>query len=145
MVTIAIGDRLSAADVRGAHSHDLDRLLGEFDSLLRLMPSEAYDAVNESGQAPIARHVDHCLDLIETLLFVGAAQVIAYQAHGGVVGDPAASLRRIRVLQHLGLSWPGRSLDRIISVEQTIWPLGLAQRGWSTLGDELAFVGESRR
>ena len=140
MVTIAIGDRLSGADVRVAPSHGLNRLLGEFDSLLQLMPPEAYDAVAESGQAPIARHVDHCLDLIETLLSVGAAHVIAYQARGGVVGDLAASLRRIRELQNLALSWPGRSLDGIICVEQTIWPLGLSERGWSTLGDELAFV-----
>lgn len=141
MVTIAIDGRLSGADVRVAPSHELDRLLGEFDSLLRLMPSEAYCVVNESGQAPIARHVNHCLDLIETLLSVGAAQVIAYQARGGVVGDLAASRRRIRELQHLRLGWPGgRSLDGIICVEQTIGPLGLAERGWSTIGNELAFV-----
>ena len=140
VVTIAIGDRLSGADVPVTPSHGLNRLLGEFDSLLRLMPPEAYRAVPESGQVPIARHVEHCLDLIETLLSVGAAHVIAYQARGGVAGDLAESHRRIRELQKLGLSWPGRSLDGIICVEQTIWPLDLSQRGWSTLGDELAFV-----
>jgi hypothetical protein len=140
VVTIAIGDRLSGADVRVAPSHELDRLLGEFDSLLRLMPPEAYDAATESGQSSIARYVDHSLDLIETLLSLGTAHVMVYQARSGVVGDLAASLRRIRELQNLALNWPGRSLDGIICVEQTIWPLDLSERGWSTLGDELAFV-----
>ena len=140
MVTTTIGELTSGADVRVAPSYGLNRLLGEFESLLRVIPPEAYYAVTQRGQAPIARHVDHCLDLIETLLSVGAAHVIAYQAWGGVVGDLDSSLRRIRELRNLGLSWPGRSLDGIICVEQTIWSLGLAERGWSTLGDELAFV-----
>ena len=140
MVTTTIGELTSGADVRVAPSYGLNRLLAEFESLLRVIPPEAYYAVTQRGQAPIARHVDHCLDLIETLLSVGAAHVIAYQAWGGVVGDLDSSLRRIRELRNLGLSWPGRSLDGIICVEQTIWSLGLAERGWSTLGDELAFV-----
>jgi uncharacterized damage-inducible protein DinB len=140
VVTTAIGDRSSEAGVSVTASHGINRLLAEFDSLLRLMPPEAYYSVPQSGQAPIARHVGHCLDLIETLLSVGAGHVIAYQARGGVVGDLAASLGRIRELQNLGLSWPGRSLDGIICVEQAVWPLDLAERGWSTLGDELAFV-----
>ena len=140
MVTTAIGELTSGADVQAARSYGLNRLLGEFESLLRVIPPEAYYTVTQSGQAPIARHVDHCLDLIETLLSVGAAHVIAYQARGGAVGDLDSSLRRIRELQNLGLSWPGRSLDGIICVEQTIWPVGRAERGWSTLGDELAFV-----
>ena len=73
MVTTAIGELASGADVRAAPSYGLNRLLGEFESLLRVIPPEAYYAVTQSGQAPVARHVDHCLDLIETLLSVGAA------------------------------------------------------------------------
>jgi uncharacterized damage-inducible protein DinB len=140
VATIAIGDRMSGADFRVAPSYGLNRLLCEFESLLRLIPPEAYTAVTESGEAPIARHVRHSLDLIETLLSAGAAHAIAYRPRGGVAGDPSASLRRVQALQNLGVSWPGRSLDGIICVEQPIWPLGLAERGWSTLGNELAFV-----
>jgi hypothetical protein len=88
-VTTAIRDLTSGADVRVAPSYGLNKLLGEFESLLRVIPPEAYYAVTQSGQAPVARHVDHCLDLIETLLSVGAAHVIAYQARGGVGGDLA--------------------------------------------------------
>jgi uncharacterized damage-inducible protein DinB len=115
-------------------------LLDEFDSLLRLMPSEAYDAVIESGQASIARHVDYSLDLIATLLTARAGHVIAYRPRDGVDGDLAGSLRRIQQLRDLSLDWPGRSLDAITCVEQTMSPLDLAARGWSTLGNELAFV-----
>lgn len=140
MVTIAISEDVNGPDVRVTPSHGLNRLLAEFDSLLRLMPPEAYDAVTDSGQASVARQVDHCLGLIETLLSIGPAHVIEYQARGGAVGDLGASLRRIRDLQNLGLHWPGRSLDGIICVEETIWAPGLTERGWSTLGDELAFV-----
>jgi hypothetical protein len=102
VVTTAIGDLTSGADIRVAPSYALNRLRDEFESLLRVIPPEAYYAVTQSGQAPVARHVDHCLDLIETLLSVGAAHVIAYQARGGVGGDLAASLRRIRELQNSG-------------------------------------------
>jgi hypothetical protein len=130
VVTTAIGNLTSGADVRVAPSYGLNRLLGEFESLLRVIPPEAYDALTQAGEAPIARHVAYCLDLIETLLSVGAAHVIAYQARGGVC-DLAASLRRIRELQNLGLSWPGRSLDGITCVADD---LASGSRGTGMVG-----------
>ena len=140
MVTIAVGERVIGADVRVTPSDQLNRLLAEFDALLQLMPPEAYDAVAEGGQTSIAGHVDRCLDLIETLLSADPSHVIEYDVRGGIVRDLATSLRKIRELQKRSRHWPGRSLDGIVCVEEMVWPLGLSERGWSTLGDELAFV-----
>jgi uncharacterized damage-inducible protein DinB len=140
VVTLAIEERFRGANVSDEPSYALHRLLGEFDSLLRVMPMEAYDTVIDGGQASIAQHVDDSLDLIETLLTARAAQVIAYRPRGDVGGDLACSLRRVQRLQNLSVDWPGRSLDAVTCVEQTIWPLDLTERGWSTLGNELVFV-----
>ena len=141
-MTTATTERASGAGLRRvAPPYGLERLLGEFESLLRHTPAAAYNAAPESGEAPIARHVGRCLDSIETLLSARAARIIVYGPRGGgVVGDLAASLRRVEELQDLLINWPGCSLDGIICVEQPVWPLGLDERGWSTLGNELAFV-----
>ena len=141
-MTTAIIERASGADLRRvAPAYVLERLLREFESLLRQIPAAAYTAAPESGEATIARHVSRCLDSIETLLSARAARVVVYgPTDGGVPGDLAAGLRRIEELRDLLVNWPGCSLDGIICVEQPIWPLGLDERGWSTLGNELAFV-----
>jgi uncharacterized damage-inducible protein DinB len=140
VVTLATEERLRGAASLDAPSYGLHRLLGEFDSLLRLIPMEAYNAVIEGGQASIAQHVDDSLDLIETLLTARTGQVIAYRPRGDAGGDLVCSLRRVQELQNLSVDWPGRSLDAVTCVEQTIWPLDLTERGWSTLGNELVFV-----
>jgi hypothetical protein len=124
-----------------APPYGLQRLLGEFESLLRQIPLAAYNAAPENGEATIACHVGCSLNLIDTLLSARAMRVIAYEPRdGGVTDDLAASLRRVEELQDLLIRWPGRSLDGIIRVERPIWPPGLHERGWSTLGNELAFV-----
>ena len=102
--------RASGADLRRiAPPYGLERLLGEFQSLLQLIPTAVYNAAPESGEATIARHVGRCLDLIETLLSARAARVIAYGPRaGGAPGDLAAGLRRVEELQ--GWSSTGRTV-----------------------------------
>jgi hypothetical protein len=109
----AISERASAADLSEiAPPYGLERLLGEFESLLRLIPAAAYNAAQGSGEATIARHVGRCLDLIETLLSARAVRVIVYGPRdSGVAGDLMASLRRVEELQNLLINWPAWSLD----------------------------------
>lgn len=140
LVTVATSERPSAATGRPAGSCKLTGLLGEFESLLKRIPPEAYNAVPHSGEATIARHVGRCLDLIDTLVVARSARAIVYQPRDGGADDLDASLLRVQALQDLVGNWPRRSLDGVIRVDQTSWPLGFTERGWSTLGNELAFV-----
>ena len=146
-MTTAISERASAADLSQiGPPYGLERLLGEFESLLRLIPAAAYNAAQESGEATIARHVGRCLDLIETLLSARAARVIVYGPRdSGVAGDLMASLRRVEELQNLLINWPAWSLDGIIRVEQSIWPLGPRRTRMVDAGERACVRRQSHR
>lgn len=140
-MTIAIDERPTGIAPQSVPSSGLGRLLDEFESLLLAVPPSAYEAVPEGGGATIARHVGHCLDLIDTILSVGSARVIVYHRRQATTAvDRATSVRRIRALRTSLMNWPARSLDDVISVDLMLWPFDDVERGWSTLGNELAFV-----
>ena len=139
-MTLGIQERPCGTESLVAPSSGLNRLLDDFESLLLLIPSAAYETIPEGGGVTIARHVGRSLDLIETLVAGGSAPVMAYQSRPATPLDLAATLRRIRALRKSLVNWPGRSLDGVIRVEQMALPLGLVERGWSTLGNELGFV-----
>src|SRR5262249_23748083 len=130
----------SRAGAPGSLSSGLNRLLDEFEVLLRLVLPEADKTIPEGGRVTIAWHVNRSLDLIETLVAGGSAPVITYQPGEATLTDLGASVQRIRTLRSPLLCWPARSLDGIIRVEQMAWPLDLFEQSWSTLGNELAFV-----
>jgi len=139
-MTLGIQERPCGTESLVAPSSGLNRLLDDFESLLLLIPSAAYETIPEGGGVTIARHVGRSLDLIETLVAGGSAPVMAYQSRPATPLDLAATLRRIRALRKSLVNWPGRSLDGVIRVEQMALPLGLVERSWSTLGNELGFV-----
>jgi hypothetical protein len=136
-MTIAIDARRRPAPSHIASSSGLGRLLDEFESLLLVVPSSAYEAVPERGGATIARHVGQCLDLIDTILSVGSGRVIVYPHRQGTAGmDRTTSVRRIHGLRKSLINWPGRSLDGIVSVDHVLWPPDDVERGWPTLDNE---------
>jgi uncharacterized damage-inducible protein DinB len=139
-MTLGIQERPNLTESPVAPSSGLDRLLDEFESLLLLIPPAAYETIPKGGGVTIARHVVRSLDLIDALVAGGSARVIAYQSGQATPIDLPASLRRIRALRRSLVNWPGRSLDGVIRVEQMGLPLGLVERGWSTLANELGFV-----
>jgi uncharacterized damage-inducible protein DinB len=115
-------------------------LLGEFESLLHLMPPAVYGFAGEGGQ-PIARHVGECLDQIENLVSPRGMRAVVYapprrSGAGGVSG----SLRRIARIQKQLVEWRRCTLDASTRVEYQADVFGCDEPAWSTLGHELAFV-----
>jgi uncharacterized damage-inducible protein DinB len=140
-VTVAVDERPSGVTSQIHSSAGLGRLLDEFESLLATVPSSTYEAVPEGGGATIARLVGQCLDLIAATLSVDPSPVLVYQHRQETTGtDRTTGIRRIRALRESLLDRPERSLDGIVSADHVLWPLDDVERGWSTLGNELAFI-----
>lgn len=141
-MTTVIAEYKSATDVRPTtpHAHPLTRLLSEFESLLHLIPVEAYTTVAEPGQPTIAHQVEGCLDVIESLTSEHTAAIIASGTPADRGVDLGTSLQRIKGLQKALVNWPRSSPDAIRRVSEPVGLLILDEPVWSTLDIELAFA-----
>jgi hypothetical protein len=142
-VTTAIGECARAVDLQPVTPPDrLARLLDEFASLLHVTPPAVYAAA-EGGQTAIARHIEECLDLIETLVSARSKRAVVYAPPPPqriTAADIATSLRRIGRIQKQLVDWPRRTLDAGTRVEHQADAFGCDEPSWSTLGNELAFI-----
>ncbi len=118
----------------------LRRLLDELESLLLILPPESADVSCAGALAPVGRHIDRSLDLVEALVHGARARVIVYTPGDPIPLDWSRSLRRIRALRPALHTWPGRSLDAVVRVQHVAYPLDLVEHSWSTLRNELAFT-----
>lgn len=140
-MTTAIAERARAADpCQPAHAHTLTRLLSEFESLLQVIPAEAYATVVEPGQASIAQQVEGCLDLIESLTSARTADAPAASLPEDGRVQPGTSLRRIQRLQNALVNRPQPSPDAIRRVVGPAGTLMFDDPVWSTPATELAFA-----
>lgn len=121
---------------------DLDHILDQFESLLAAMPMDVYNTRTSTQERTLADQIDALIRRSDAFLAGSAARVIVYDLDNlpRADVDPKADLRRIGRLRKATDALDDMAADEAVWVVEIGRVFGDVDRGWSTIGAEMALL-----